>query len=76
MFEDINQAVNQQRFDGDWAWFKLLDSADLRSQSRSNKQQVVFANGGREATYELSSKIKGSPFDTARLRAYRGRGLL
>lgn len=76
MFEDINQAVNQQRFDGDWAWFKLLDSSKLRSLSRSNTQQVVFANGGREATYEISSRVKGSPFDTARLRGYNCRGLL
>jgi len=76
MFEDINQAINQQRFDGDWAWFKLLDGSDMRSLSRSNTQQVVFASGGREATYEIASKVKGSPFNTARLRGYSCRGLL
>ncbi len=47
---------------GPWAWFRLLDAAELRRTSASDRKQVIFNVGGRLAVYEMQSGSILNPF--------------
>lgn len=47
---------------GPWAWFRLLDAAELRRTSASDRKQVIFNVGGRLAVFEMQSGSVINPF--------------
>lgn len=48
--------------DGPWAWFRLLDSAEVRRTNVSDRRRVNFRVGGRLALFELQSGSVINPF--------------
>lgn len=48
---------------GPWSWFRLLDTARIRSLSR-DRFQIIFEISGREARYLLTATSVTNPFGT------------
>ena len=71
MFEDLNSTVNRQEFDGDWAWFRLLDESSLTTTNDPREFELVFKQAGREARFRLIAESSSNPFDSALLKNYR-----
>jgi len=55
-------AENTMSRDGPWAWFRLLDSAEVRRTNVSDRRRVNFRVGGRLALFELQSGSVINPF--------------
>ncbi|NRB16324.1 MAG: type VI secretion system membrane subunit TssM [Rhodobacteraceae bacterium] len=53
---------NSMSRDGPWAWFRLLDSAEVRRTNVSDRRRVNFRIGGRLALFELQSGSVINPF--------------
>lgn len=47
---------------GPWAWFRLLDAAEVRSTNVSDRKRVIFNVGGRIAIFQLQSGSVLNPF--------------
>ncbi|GGE53919.1 type VI secretion system membrane subunit TssM [Actibacterium pelagium] len=50
------------RKDGPWAWFRLLDAAEVRRTNVSDRKRVIFNVGGRIAIFQLQSGSVINPF--------------
>jgi type VI secretion system protein ImpL len=48
--------------DGPWAWFRLLDAAEIRRTNVSDRKRVIFNVGGRIAIFQLQSGSVLNPF--------------
>ncbi|MGB8622677.1 MAG: type VI secretion system membrane subunit TssM [Paracoccaceae bacterium] len=48
--------------DGPWAWFRLLDGAEVRRTNVSDRKRVIFNVGGRIAIFQLQSGSVLNPF--------------
>ena len=48
--------------DGPWAWFRLLDAAEVRRTNVSDRKKVIFNIGGRIAIFQLQSGSVINPF--------------
>ncbi len=48
--------------DGPWAWFRLLDAAEVRRTNVSDRKKVIFNVGGRIAIFQLQSGSVINPF--------------
>ena len=48
--------------DGPWAWFRLLDAAQVRGTNVSDRKKVIFNIGGRIAIFNLQSGSVINPF--------------
>lgn len=48
--------------DGPWAWFRLLNSAEIRATNASDRNRVIFNVGGRIAIYQMQSGSVLNPF--------------
>ena len=48
--------------DGPWAWFRLLDAAEVRRTNVSDRKRVIFNVGGRIAIFQLQSGSVLNPF--------------
>ncbi|MCA0872586.1 type VI secretion system membrane subunit TssM [Seohaeicola saemankumensis] len=48
--------------DGPWAWFRLLDAAEVRRTNVSDRKRVIFNIGGRIAIFQLQSGSVLNPF--------------
>lgn len=57
--------------DGPWAWFRLLDEAQVTRSSLSDRFNVTFQVGGRSATFELRANSVNNPFSLASLERFR-----
>jgi len=55
-------AENTMSRDGPWAWFRLLDAAEVRRTNVSDRRRVNFRVGGRLALFELQSGSVINPF--------------
>ncbi len=53
---------NAMRKDGPWAWFRLLDAAEVRRTNVSDRKRVIFNVGGRIAIFQLQSGSVINPF--------------
>lgn len=53
---------NKLRRDGAWGWFRLLDAAETRNTSVSDKKRVIFNIGGRIAIFQMQSGSSLNPF--------------
>jgi type VI secretion system protein ImpL len=52
--------------DGPWAWFRLLDAANIRDTPAADRLRVIFSVGGRISIFQLQS---GSVFNPFKLKA-------
>jgi type VI secretion system protein ImpL len=48
--------------DGPWAWFRLLDAAEIRRTNVSDRKRVIFNVSGRIAIFQLQSGSVINPF--------------
>ncbi len=55
---------------GPWAWFKILDQAQIQPLG-SNQFRVTFQISGRQAAYELRTLGSGNPFRMRELENFR-----
>ena len=56
---------------GPWAWFRLLDKANISPSGRPEHFQVEFRLGNRSATYELIARSAYNPFRFDELEQFR-----
>ncbi|WP_281647714.1 type VI secretion system membrane subunit TssM [Parendozoicomonas sp. Alg238-R29] len=71
VFEDLNETVNRKQFEGDWAWFRLLDASKLSATGDPREYQVTFHERGREARFRLIANSSVNPFKQSLLRQYK-----
>lgn len=69
LFEDLNQTLHRETFTGPWAWYKLLDAANIRKVGNTT-YRAKFVKDGRKADYQLTSSSKLSGLNVALLRNY------
>ena len=55
-------ATNDITRDGPWAWFRLLNAAEIRRTNVSDRNRVIFNVGGRIAIFQLQSGSVLNPF--------------
>ncbi|MGI3170841.1 type VI secretion system membrane subunit TssM [Pseudooceanicola sp. C21-150M6] len=48
--------------DGPWAWFRLLDAAEVRRTNASDRKRIIFRVGGRIAIFQMQSSTVNDPF--------------
>lgn len=56
--------------DGPWAWFRLLDAAEVRQTNVSDRNQVIFNLGGRNAIFQLRAGSALNPFTVSALGSF------
>lgn len=56
--------------DGPWAWFRLLNAAEVRPTNVSDRTRVVFNVGGRIAIFQMQSGSVLNPFALAALSRF------
>ena len=57
--------------DGPWAWFRLLEQAEVIPSSLSDRFIVTFRIGERKATFELRANSVINPFTLTSLGEFR-----
>jgi type VI secretion system protein ImpL len=57
--------------DGPWAWFRLLDMAEVRNTNVSDRKRVIFSIGGRIAIFQMQSGSVINPFALAALSKFK-----
>ena len=58
-------------FDGPWAWFKLVDSAQLQREGASERFLLTFEKDGHKATVLIEAKSVDNPFGNREWRQFR-----
>ncbi len=51
----LSGAESGVRKDGPWGWFRLLDSAEIRSTNAPDRRRIIFNIGGRIAMFEMQT---------------------
>jgi type VI secretion system protein ImpL len=75
IFEDASGSRLTRSKEGPWAWFRLLDQAELESAS-SDRLRATFKVSGRTATWEISASSVVNPFKVQELQKFRCPGKL
>ncbi len=58
----LQNGESQLAKDGPWAWFRLLDAAEIRRTNVSDRKRVIFNVSGRIAIFQLQSGSVINPF--------------
>ncbi|NNK16669.1 MAG: type VI secretion system membrane subunit TssM, partial [Sulfitobacter sp.] len=58
----LKNGESQLAKDGPWAWFRLLDAAEIRRTNVSDRKRVIFNISGRIAIFQLQSGSVINPF--------------
>ena len=64
-------AASMLRERGPWAWFRVLDKANISPAGQPEHFQVEFRLGSRSATYELIARSAYNPFRFDELEQFR-----
>ncbi|MCB9959640.1 MAG: type VI secretion system membrane subunit TssM [Rhodospirillaceae bacterium] len=56
--------------EGAWAFFRLLDTASISGAGASDRFNVTFSAGGRQATFRLQAGSVRNPFNLPALRGF------
>lgn len=62
---------NNVDFIGPWAWFRMLDTAQIGPIVSTGEDRVIFNLGGRQASYRLRAGSSLNPFRLRALREFR-----
>ncbi|MEL6479426.1 MAG: type VI secretion IcmF C-terminal domain-containing protein, partial [Pseudomonadota bacterium] len=57
--------------DGPWAWFRLLDAAEIRRTNVSDRSRVIFNIGGRISVFQLRAGSALNPFTLPAIASFR-----
>lgn len=76
LFEDLNEHLHDKTYTGPWAWFRLMEDADVKSTSSSNVYQITFTMPNRDGdafkiVYEGKARSVDNPFRNSLLSAFR-----
>ncbi|MGF1446263.1 MAG: type VI secretion system membrane subunit TssM [Pikeienuella sp.] len=71
MTPQLQGAENSLGREGPWAWFRLLDAAQVRRGNAADRSRVVFTLGGRIAVFELRAGSALNPFSLPAMRSFR-----
>tara|TARA_R110002049_G_scaffold10127_3_gene50386 strand:- start:88933 stop:92502 length:3570 start_codon:yes stop_codon:yes gene_type:complete len=55
---------------GSWAWFRMLDAAEVRNTNALDRKRVIFNIGGRIAIFQMQSGTSLNPFTLKALGAF------
>jgi type VI secretion system protein ImpL len=58
------------QFTGSWAWFRMLDAAEVRNTNAPDRKRVIFNIGGRIAIFQMQSGSTLNPFTLKALGAF------
>ncbi len=72
----LEGATSSVRELGPWAWFRVLDSANIKSTAQPERYRIIFDMGGRKARYELHASSTYNPFRLKELSKFRCPGKL
>jgi type VI secretion system protein ImpL len=75
VFEDASGSRVSRSREGPWAWFRILDQADLESLS-SDRLRATFEISGRKASWEIHASSVVNPFAIRQLQKFRCPGSL
>ncbi|MBD8891282.1 type VI secretion system membrane subunit TssM [Roseibium litorale] len=64
---DLNNTIQRE---GPWAWFRLLDTAEVRRTNVSDRNRVIFNLGGRIAIFQLRAGSALNPFTITALNNF------
>lgn len=56
--------------DGPWAWYRLLDAAEIRKTNVSDRSRLIFNVGGRIAIFQMQSGSVLNPFNLTALAKF------
>jgi len=59
---NLSNGESQLAKDGPWAWFRLLDAAEIRRTNVSDRKRIIFNIAGRIAIFQLQSGSVTNPF--------------
>ena len=63
LFEDLDEAIHQMQYDGDWAWYRLIADMKNSPSGRIGARKITFKQNGHEATYQFVSNSGEDPLD-------------
>ena len=75
VFEDGSGARLSTSKEGPWAWFRMLDNADLKATS-SDRLIATFKSSGRKSSWEIRADSVVNPFMMKQLEQFRCPGRL
>jgi type VI secretion system protein ImpL len=55
---------------GSWAWFRMLDAAEVRKTNAPDRKRVIFNIGGRIAIFQMQTSTSINPFSLAALSKF------
>ncbi|WP_390915575.1 type VI secretion system membrane subunit TssM [Pseudosulfitobacter sp. SM2401] len=55
---------------GTWAWFRMLESAEVRNTNAPDRKRVIFNIGGRIAIFQMQSSSALNPFSLPALSKF------
>jgi len=55
---------------GTWAWFRMLDGAEVRNTNAPNRKRVIFNIGGRIAIFQMQTTTALNPFSLPALSQF------
>ncbi len=64
-------AENAKAFDGPWALFRMLDSAQVSRTQVADRSRVIFNIGGRIVSFQLRAGAAYNPFQLSALTNFR-----
>lgn len=64
---DVKNTIQRE---GPWAWFRLLDTAEVQRTNVSDRNRVIFNLGGRIATFQLRAGSALNPFTISALDGF------
>ncbi|MCG8610380.1 MAG: type VI secretion system membrane subunit TssM, partial [Pseudomonadales bacterium] len=70
LFEDINETLRDANYTGDWALFKVLDSATVKKANQANTFFATFDVEGRKVDYQIKANSFLNPFQSSWMRLY------
>ena len=65
---DVENVITR---DGPWAWFRLLDAAEVQGTNVSDRNRAVFTIGGRFAIFQLRAGSVLNPFTVSAIDSFR-----
>jgi type VI secretion system protein ImpL len=66
----LNGVDSGVRKDGPWGWFRLLDTAAVRSTSAPDRPRIIFNIGGRLAIFQMQTSSVINAFALPAMKAF------
>ncbi len=71
VFMSLNGQLTSRTEEGPWAWFRILDKAQIQQQSLADRYLITLTAAGAKMQYELYARSVVNPFRLAELEKFR-----